>query len=287
MKLRLRVIRAILLLLREKLDTIFFHFRKGMHVSNDEFSRFVEITKRVRRECPWDREQTHLSIRHNLIEESYEVVESIDREDWNGLKEELGDILLHVAFHSNIAEEEREFTLREVIQGISDKLIRRHPHIYGDEKAKTTGEVIENWEKLKMKEGRESLLDGIARELPALLRAHRLTARASTVGFDWKRKEDAWKKVTEEIDELHHAVDEGNSRRIEEEFGDLLFGLVNYARFIDVNPENALRRSIDKFITRFHYIEKKLKERGKDIHSSSLEEMDGLWNEAKTISGRT
>lgn len=257
---------------------------KGPHVSSDEFSRFVEITKRIRRECPWDREQTHLSIRHNLIEESYEVVESIDNEDWNGLKEELGDLLLHVVFHSNIGEEEKEFTLQEVIRGISDKLIRRHPHIYGNGTAKTSGEVIENWEKLKMNEGRESLLEGIAKELPALLRANRLTARASTVGFDWKTKEDAWKKVTEEIGELHQSVGKGVPDDVEEEFGDLLFALVNYARFIDVNPENALRRSVGKFVSRFHYIEKKLKERGKDIHSSTLEEMDGLWNEAKKVS---
>lgn len=250
-------------------------------MAHEEFTRFVEVTKRLRKECPWDKEQTHASIRHSLIEETYEVVESIDDKNWDELKKELGDVLLHVVFHANIAEEQKEFTLKEVIDGISEKLIRRHPHIYGTDKRDDVGEILQHWEKLKMKEGRESLLDGVPKELPALLHAHRLTERASKVGFDWKNKEDAWKKVEEEMDELHRSIAENKQEEIEQEFGDLLFGLVNYGRFINVNPEIALRTTIEKFIKRFHYIEKKLKEIGKDIHSSNLEEMDGLWNEAK------
>jgi len=155
-------------------------------LAHEEFTRFVEVTKRLRKECPWDKEQTHASIRHSLIEETYEVVESIDDQNWDELKKELGDLLLHVVFHANIAEEQNEFTLKEVIDGISEKLIRRHPHIYGTDKRDDVGEILQHWEKLKMKEGRESLLDGVPKELPALLRAHRLTERASKVGFDWK-----------------------------------------------------------------------------------------------------
>ena len=245
------------------------------------FSRFVEITKRLRKECPWDREQTHASIRHSLIEEAYEVVETIDDKEYGELKKELGDLLLHVVFHSNIAEEQSEFTLSEVITGITEKLIRRHPHIFGDTKVSGAAEVKQNWEKLKMSEGRESLMDGVPKQLPALQRAHRLTEKASKVGFDWPKKEDAWNKVEEEMKELHEVIGEGNQERVEEEFGDLLFSLVNYSRFIDVNPETALRGTIEKFISRFQHIETRLKESGKDIHSSSLEEMDRLWDEAK------
>ncbi|MBI1804355.1 MAG: nucleoside triphosphate pyrophosphohydrolase [Ignavibacteriae bacterium] len=250
-------------------------------MSNSTFNHFVDITKRLRKECPWDREQTHASIRHSLIEEAYEVVEAIDNNRLDDLRKELGDILLQVVFHSNIAEEEQAFTLDDVIKSITDKLIFRHPHIFGDTKVENAEHVKQNWEKLKMKEGRTSLMEGVPKELPALLRAHRLQEKASKVGFDWEKKEDTWKKVNEEMRELHQAIDEGNQEQVEGEFGDLLFALVNYARFIDVNPENALRRTVDKFITRFQYIERRLKELGKDIHSSSLEEMDGLWDEAK------
>jgi nucleoside triphosphate diphosphatase len=246
-----------------------------------EFLRFVEITKRLRKECPWDKEQTHASIRHSLIEEAYEVVETIDHNNLGELRKELGDLLLHVVFHANIAEETGEFTLREIIEGITEKLIRRHPHIFGDTKVSGSHEVKQNWEKLKMQEGRESLMDGVPKQLPALLRAHRLTDKASKVGFDWKTKEDAWKKVEEEIRELHQAIDDGDISLTDGEFGDVLFALVNYSRFIGVNPENALRSTVDKFIARFQHIERRLKEMNKDIHSSSLEEMDRLWEEAK------
>ncbi len=248
-----------------------------------EFEKFIEITKRLRKECPWDRGQTHLSIRHSLIEETYEVIEAIDNNDMDELKKELGDLLLHVVFHCNIAEEAKEFTLIDVIKNISAKLIYRHPHVFGNTKVDGVDHIIKNWERLKMNEGRKSVLEGVPKELPALLRAHRLTDKASRVGFDWEKKEDAWEKVEEEMRELHHAIETGSQEAVEAEFGDLLFALVNYSRFIKVNPENALRQTVEKFIYRFQYIEKRLKEKGKDIHDSSLEEMDKLWNESKQI----
>jgi tetrapyrrole methylase family protein/MazG family protein len=252
-------------------------------LSHDTFDELVEIMARLRGPdgCPWDREQTHASIRQSLIEEAYEVIEAIDANDSAELRKELGDLLLHVVFHANIAEERGEFTLAEVIDGISAKLIRRHPHVYGTAKVDGAEMVTQNWEKLKMAEGRVSLLDGVPKELPALLRAHRLTERASKVGFDWENKEDAWKKVDEEMAELHRAIEAGEEAQVEEEFGDLLFGLVNYSRFLGVNPELALRGTVDKFIRRFQYIERQLRSRGRDIHSSTLAEMDQLWNEAK------
>jgi MazG family protein len=257
--------------------------KKGEHFMGQySFDQFVEITRRLRRECPWDREQTHASIRHSLIEEAYEVVEAIDHGQTDELRKELGDILLHVVFHSNIAEERSEFTLADVIDGITEKMIFRHPHIFGNAAVTGADEVKQRWEKLKFLEGRSSLMEGVPSEMPALLRAHRLQEKASKVGFDWEKKESAWNKVGEEMGELREAVDEGKGDLIEEEFGDLLFALVNYSRFIDVNPENALRRTIDKFIRRFRYIEERLKDTGKDIHSSTLSEMDALWEEAKS-----
>jgi MazG family protein len=257
------------------------HFEKGIRMPSIEFEQFVAIVRRLRRECPWDREQTHESIRHSLIEETYEVVEAIDTNNMEELKSELGDLFLHVIFHAVIAEQDNEFTLKDILKSISEKLVRRHPHVFGDVKAETSQQVKKNWEKLKLREGRNSAIEGVPKELPALLRAHRLQDKASKVGFDWERKEDAWRKVEEEVHELHRAIERNNSSQTESEFGDLLFALVNYSRFIGVNPENALRQTVEKFIQRFHYIERKLKEQGKDIHASSLEEMDTLWDEAK------
>ncbi len=246
-----------------------------------KFEKFVDIVNKLRCECPWDREQTHKSIRHSLIEETYEVIEAIDHNDNNALQQELGDLLLHIVFHASIATQLQEFTLVDVIDGIIEKLIRRHPHVFGDVEVSGSKQVISNWEKIKLTEGRNSIMEGVPKELPALLRAHRLQDKASKVGFDWEKKEDAWKKVDEEMHELHQAIEHGDQEKVEGEFGDLLFALVNYARFIDVNPENALREAVEKFITRFRFIENKLKEIGKDVHSSTLEEMDKLWNEAK------
>jgi MazG family protein len=247
------------------------------------FDEFVAITKRLRKECPWDREQTHSSIRHNLIEEAYEVVEAIEAEAWDELRKELGDLLLHVVFHSNIAEERGAFTLDDVIKGITDKMIFRHPHVFGETKVDGSEQVKQNWERLKMKEGRESVLEGVPKEMPALLRAHRLQEKASKVGFDWKHRDDAWRKVEEETRELHQALEHESAEAAEGELGDLLFAIVNYSRFLNINPEHALRRTIEKFTTRFQYVERRLKESGKDIHASTLEEMDALWNEAKGL----
>ena len=250
-------------------------------MSVKEFENFVEVVKRLRRECPWDREQTHDSIRYGLIEEAYEVVEAIDGNNLQELKKELGDLLLHVVFHSSIGEDKGEFTLKSVIEDETEKLIRRHPHVFGDVKVSGAKEVKENWEKIKLAEGRNSVVDGVPRELPALLRALRVQDKASKVGFDWEKKEDVWKKVLEELGELEREATAANHEQIEEEFGDLLFAIVNYARFLHTNPEYALRRTVDKFIERFQYIETKLKEQGKDITKSTLEEMDKLWVEAK------
>ena len=255
--------------------------RRYPNIPNKEFSDFVSIVRRLRHECPWDREQTHQSIRHSLIEEAYEVVEALDENNLDELRKELGDLLLHVVMHATIAEQAKEFTLQEVIDGISDKLIRRHPHVFATKRTMDSHEVKRNWEKLKMAEGRESVLEGVPKHLPALQRAMRVQDRAAKVGFDWKKRKDVWKKVEEEVGELKKTLRTKNKKRQEEEFGDFLFALVNYARFIDVNPENALRSTIEKFTRRFRYIETELKKAGKDIHDSSLEEMDEHWNRAK------
>lgn len=246
------------------------------------YEEFVDIVRRLRRECPWDRDQTHDSIRQNLIEEAYEVVEAIDNGDMDELKKELGDLLLHVVFHSAIAEESGEFTLDEVVSLITEKLIRRHPHVFGDTVVNDQDEVIRNWERIKLDEGRESVLDGIPSALPALVRALRLQQKASKVGFDWEKKEDCWKKVEEELQEFKSAAKQNNNdKETTNELGDLLFSIVNYARFLDINPEDALRKTNEKFLKRFQIIEKKLKEQGKDINETSLEEMDSIWDKSK------
>jgi len=263
------------------LSTFSYHHSRKGNMASDAFNRFVGITKRLRKDCPWDREQTHRSIRHSLIEEAYEVVDAIDHDASDELRKELGDLLLHVVFHANIAEEKGEFTLEDVIDGITEKLIFRHPHVFGDAKVENAEHVKRNWEKLKLEEGRTSLMDGVPNELPALLRAHRLQEKASKVGFDWEKKEDVWKKVEEELHEFQRATGRGVSEEIDGEFGDLLFALVNYARTIGLDAENALRGTIRKFVRRFQYIEQRLGERGRDIRSSTLEEMDALWEEAK------
>jgi XTP/dITP diphosphohydrolase len=250
-------------------------------ISEQRFVSFVEIVRRLRNECPWDREQTHESIRQSLIEEAYEVIEAIDASNMDELKLELGDLMLHVALHSIMAEEEKAFTIEDVLTSVSEKLVRRHPHVFGTTKAKTSREVKANWEKMKLTEGRTSVVDGIPKELPALLRAHRMQERASKIGFDWTNKEDVWKKVQEEIRELEEAEQIKGVNDVEAEFGDLLFALVNYARFLHVNPEIALRKSNAKFEKRFRGVEKELRSRGKQPAESTLEEMDEIWNRIK------
>ena len=250
-------------------------------MSDAKFNKLVEIVKRLRKECPWDREQTNDSIKAATIEEAYEVVETIDKKDYNELKKELGDLLLHVVFHTIIAEESDHFKIDDVIDAIREKLIRRHPHVFGDVTVSDAEEVKKNWEEIKMSEGRESILDGVPELLPALQRAHRLQEKVSKVGFDWEKKEDVWKKVIEEIEEMHASEKEGNHERLESEIGDVLFAMVNYARFLGVNPENALRRTNTKFINRFGYIEEKVTATGKKLSESTLHEMDRYWEESK------
>ncbi len=246
-----------------------------------EFDEFVSIMRRLRKECPWDKEQTHESLKKHFVEEAYEALDAVDRKNFDDLRGELGDVALQVVFHAIIAEEEKKFTLEEVFAEINKKLIRRHPHVFGDATVNSSHEQSALWDKIKMSEGRNSVLDGIPQSLPALIKAEKIQKKASKVGFDWTRKENVWKKVEEEMKELHEAVDTNDKDHIEKEFGDILFSLVNYGRFIGVNPEESLHTTVKKFMIRFQYIEERLKEQGKDIHQTGLQEMDALWEEAK------
>ena len=252
-------------------------------MAGKEFEELVSIMNRLRQPdgCPWDREQTHKSLRQYLLEETYEVLETLDNEDFPALKEELGDLLLQVVFHAQLAKEEGYFTIEDVVQGISDKLIRRHPNVFGDVVIETAEEQTKNWELLKKKEGRSSAIQGVPKELSALLRAWRIQQKAAQVGFDWDSISDVWAKVDEECTELKEAVETANTDKIEDEFGDVLFALVNLSRFLKINPEDALRRTIGKFSTRFQKVEKELKSRGKSPEESTLKEMDDIWNAIK------
>jgi len=247
----------------------------------DEFEEFVNVVRRLRKDCPWDREQTHQSIRHSLVEECYEVVEALDENNLRELPRELGDLLLHIVMHATIAEQAKEFSLHDILRHITDKLVRRHPHVFGALETSDVNEVKHNWEKLKMAEGRSSVLEGIPKHLPSLQRAGRVQERAAKVGFDWNDKDDVWLKIKEEAEEFRQALASGDKNNAEEEFGDYLFALVNYARFENINPENALRSTVEKFIRRFQFVEDGIRKQGKDIHTSSLQEMDMLWNSAK------
>jgi len=256
--------------------------KRSPSIPSNEFSDFVNIVRRLRRECPWDRQQSHQSLRGSLIEETYEVIEALDEKNLENLRHELGDLLLHIIMQATIAEERGEFSLRTVIDEIARKLVRRHPHVFGSARAGTAREVKRRWEILKMNEGRRSVLEGVPRGMPALQRALRIQERAAKVGFDWEQRKLVWEKVMEEVKELKESLQSVGRVRREEEFGDYLFALVNYARFLGINPETALRRTIEKFIRRFQHIEISLQKRGKQVHTSTLEEMDELWNEAKT-----
>lgn len=253
-------------------------------MTGNKFQELVDILRRLRVECPWDKEQTFDSIKAATLEEAYEVVEAVDEKDYDELKNELGDLLLHIVFHSVIAEDNKLFIIDEVIDSIKDKLIRRHPHVFGDTIVNGAKDIERNWEKIKMQEkGRESVLDGVPKNITGLYRAFRLQQKASKVGFDWHQKELVWGKVIEEINELHEAEKSGNQEEVEKEFGDLLFSLVNYSRFINVNPEDAMRRTNEKFIKRFQYIESRLQEEGRKITDATLEEMDKYWEESKIV----
>ncbi len=246
-------------------------------------AHFIAVVRQLRRDCPWDREQTHESVRHLLIEEAYETVEAIDAGDWQDLRKELGDVLLHVVFHGVMAEEEERFTLRQVVDGETEKLVRRHPHVFGDTTVNGVDDVLSNWETIKLTEGdRRSALSGVPSTLPSLLRALRMQEKAAGVGFDFRSAEEAWTKVEEETAELRTALDENESTsRAEAELGDLLFSLVNFARLRGLNPENALRQTADRFSRRFQFIEDELRKESRSVKEASLESMDALWNKAK------
>jgi MazG family protein len=252
-------------------------------MAGSKFNDLLDVMWKLRRECPWDKEQTHDSIKAATLEEAYEVVEAIDNSDMNELKSELGDLLLHIVFHSVIAEENKNFTINDVITSIEEKLIRRHPHVFGDVKVDGNKDITRNWEAIKLQEGRSSVLEGVPKNLPELHKAFRMQEKVSKVGFDWEKREDVWDKVREEISELQQAEADGNAKELEEEMGDLIFSIVNYSRFIGVNPENALRRTNEKFVKRFRFIEKKIGELNKSITESNLEEMDKFWEESKKL----
>ena len=235
----------------------------------------------LREKCPWDREQTVETLRPMTIEETYELADAVTEKNWKGIREELGDLLLHILFYSRIAKEQQQFTLEEVIHGISEKLIIRHPHIYGDVKVDNQEDVKKNWEKLKLKEGKKSILGGVPVSLPATVKALRLQEKARQVGFEWENKEQVWQKVEEETNELHAAVAKGERDKIEDEFGDLVFSLINYARFLRIDPENALERTNKKFIDRFTKMETEALQQSKSLGEMTLEEMDAIWNTIK------
>ncbi len=250
----------------------------------DKFQNLVNIMAQLRGQdgCPWDKEQTHESLRQYLLEETYEVLESIDKGHAKELKEELGDLLLQIIFHGQIASERKVFDIETIIDALSEKLIRRHPNVFGDTEINSAEEQSINWEKIKKQEGKNSVLDGVPKTFSALLRAWRIQQKASTVGFDWPVEEPVWSKVYEEINELKEAAQNKNSRQMEEEFGDLIFSLVNLSRFIGINPEDALRITTEKFITRFQKIESELASKNREMRNTSLEELDALWEGIKS-----
>ena len=249
----------------------------------EAFGEFLDVLDTLRVKCPWDAKQTNESLRPNTVEEVYELVDALMADDTKNISKELGDVLLHVAFYAKIAEEKNQFDIADVCNQLREKLIFRHPHIYGDVKAENAEEVTQNWEQIKLKEkdGNKSVLSGVPSALPALIKAYRIQDKARNVGFDWERPEQVWDKVKEEISEVEAEIRAGNSKAMDEEFGDLLFAVVNAARLYGVNPENALEHTNRKFISRFNHIEAGAKDMGKNIKDLSLEEMDQLWNEAK------
>ena len=248
---------------------------------NSAFERLVNIMNDLREQCPWDKKQTIQTLRQLTIEETYELTDAITDNDWKGIKEELGDLLLHIVFYAKIGTEQNQFTLDEVINGICEKLIFRHPHIYGDVLVNDEEDVKRNWEKLKLKEGKASVLSGVPKTLPATIKAMRLQEKAKQVGFEWENKEQVWEKVEEEKEELFEAIASGNREDMEDELGDVFFSLINFARFLQLDAENALERTNKKFIQRFTKMEEEATSTGKALQDMSLEEMDAIWNKMK------
>mgnify|MGYP003562959679 FL=1 len=247
------------------------------------FNRLLDIMDDLREKCPWDKKQTLESLRHLTIEETYELGDAILDNDLQEIKKELGDVLLHIVFYSKIGSETNAFDIGDVANSICDKLIDRHPHIYGDVVVADEEEVKQNWERLKLKEGKKSVLEGVPKSLPALVKASRIQDKVKGVGFDWEEPYQVWDKVQEELNELQVEVQSGNQDKIEAEFGDVLFSMINYARFLKVNPEDALERTNKKFIKRFQYLESKATELGKPLMDMTLAEMDVFWEEAKKL----
>lgn len=247
------------------------------------FDRLLTIMDELREQCPWDRKQTIQTLRHLTIEETYELGDAILENDLNEVKKELGDLLLHIVFYAKIGSETNAFDIADVANGICDKLIERHPHIYSDVKVADEEEVKKNWENLKLKEGKTSVLEGVPKSLPAMVKANRIQDKVAGVGFDWEQPEQVFEKLKEELDELQHEVNENNAEKIEAEFGDVLFSMINYARFLKVDPESALERTNKKFIKRFQFLEEKAKALNKPLKDMTLAEMDVFWEEAKKL----
>jgi XTP/dITP diphosphohydrolase len=246
-----------------------------------DISRLVNILDELREKCPWDKKQNIHTLRQQTIEETYELADAITEKNWNGIKEELGDLLLHVLFYAKIGNEQNEFTLQEVIDGICDKLIKRHPHIYGNVKVADDEDVKKNWEQIKLAEGKKSVLSGVPKSLPAMVKAMRIQEKAKQVGFEWANKEQVWEKVEEEKAELLEAVRSGNNVHVEEEAGDLFFSVINYVRFLKVDAENALELTNKKFIKRFTLMEENVLQKGMKLSEMTLAEMDAIWDEIK------
>jgi XTP/dITP diphosphohydrolase len=248
------------------------------------FERLLIIMDELREQCPWDKKQTFESLRHLTIEETYELADAILDKDMAGIKKELGDVLLHIVFYARMGSETNDFNIADVINSLCDKLIHRHPHIYSDVKVENEQQVKENWEKLKLKEGNTSVLAGVPKSLPALVKASRIQEKARAVGFDWDKPEQVWDKVQEELAEFKHEIESGATHeKMEDEFGDVLFSLINYARFKNINPEDALERTNKKFIKRFQYLESEALKAGKELSDMTLAEMDVYWNKAKEL----
>ena len=247
----------------------------------DEFSRLISIMDELREQCPWDKKQTIQTLRQLTIEETYELADAITDNNWRSIKEELGDLLLHIVFYAKIGQEQNQFTLQEAITGVCEKLITRHPHIYGDVKVNDEEDVKRNWEKIKLKEGKTSVLSGVPKALPSMVKAMRLQEKARQVGFEWENKEQVWDKVEEEKRELFEAMATGDAGKMEDEMGDLFFSLVNFARFLQVDAENALERTNKKFIDRFTRMEQQAIAGGQQLHEMTLAEMDAIWDSIK------
>lgn len=259
-----------------------------MHTKEEKlaaFGRLLDVMDDLREKCPWDKKQTYESLRPNTIEETFELCDALLKNDNKEICKELGDVLLHVVFYAKIGSESGEFDIADVCNKLCDKLIFRHPHVYGDTVAKTAGDVVEAWEKIKQREkdGNKTVLSGVPEALPSLIKAYRIQDKARNVGFDWQKREDVWDKVHEEVDELRVELEKDDKENSTSEFGDFLFSLINAARLYHINPDNALERTNKKFIARFGYVEQKAKEQGRRIQDLTLEEMDALWNEAKQL----